>query len=238
MTIYCIYDGASMLDSNVEVLSFLYTKTSSNKKLGDKVHYTITVPKSSDKIQNSGTCSNCPLLGNGCYVNGYMSISYFKWINRYNEGLIPFLDVKSSEGINTLKQYSKGFKLRFNVTGDPLAIPFSVNKSLMDIYKSFIFYSHFLDRDERYKELGLFSVHEINREYKTARVLPLTVQDYNDDPKYVKSWMKDDEVICPAQTKGINCSQCKICESRKKNIVFLTHGNGTKKIKNKFIMEF
>ena len=238
MMIYCIYDGISMFDPSIEVLSFLYTKPSSNKKLGDRVHYTVTVPKYSDKIQNSGTCANCPLLGNGCYVNGYMSIPYFKWIRNYKGGLIPFLDVKSSTGRNTLKQVSKGFKLRFNVTGDPLAIPYEINQALMDSYKSYIMYSHFVDTDDRYKDKCLFSVHSVNREYKTARVLPLTVEDYKNDSKYVKSWMMDSEVICPAQTKGINCSQCMLCETRKKDIVFLAHGKGTNKIKNQFVMEF
>jgi hypothetical protein len=167
-----------------------------------------------------------------------MSISYFKWIKRYNEGLIPFLDVQSIKGRNTLKAISEGFKLRFNVTGDPLAIPLAVNESLMQIYKSYIMYSHFVDRDERYKDKCLFSVHSVNREYKTARVLPITVETYKENPEYVKSWMSSNEVICPAQTKGINCSQCKLCESRKKDIVFLAHGKGTNKIKNQFIMEF
>jgi hypothetical protein len=167
-----------------------------------------------------------------------MSIPYYKWIKQYKQGLIPFLDVQSSKGRNTLKQVSKGFKLRFNVTGDPLAIPYEINKSLMDSYKFYIMYSHFVDTDDRYKDKCLFSVHSVNREYKTARVLPLTVEDYKNDSKYVKSWMMDSEVICPAQTKGINCSTCMLCETRKKDIVFLAHGKGTNKIKNQFVMEF
>lgn len=229
--IYCIYDGVSQFDSSIEVLSFLYTKPTSNQKLGNKVHYTVTVPKHGE-IQNKGTCNNCSLLKNGCYVNGYMSISYYRWIRQYNEGLIPFLDVQSPEGIKLLKRHSKGFKLRFNVTGDPLAIPYEINQALINAYDSHIMYSHFRFMDSRYENICLQSTEKYIRKRKTARILPFTVKDLEQNKKEVMSYIGHDEVICPAQTKEISCTQCMLCETRRKSIVFLAHGNGNKKIIN------
>jgi len=228
--IYCIYDGVSQFNS-IEVLSFLYTKNTSNQKLGSNAHYTITVPKHGE-IQNKGTCNNCPLLKNGCYVNGYMSISYYRWIRQYNSGLITFLDVQSPEGIKILKQVSKGFKLRFNVTGDPLAIPYSINQALINAYSSYIMYSHFRYLDDRYKDICLQSTETYIRKGKTARILPFTIKDLEQNKKKVMSYIGHDEIICPAQTKGITCSQCMLCETRNKSIVFLAHGTGSHKLIN------
>lgn len=229
--IVCVYDGVSSFN-NQEILYFLYLGHTQNKKLGDRYKYTVVIPKE-EGIQSEATCRNCKLMNDSCYVNHYMRASYRKWRKQYNEGLIEKLDVLNKDDAIYLKRRISGYLLRFCVSGDPLSVPYEVNRKLIDIFggiKNTIMYSHFKFLDERYKDICYQSC-ESRTEGITARILPYTTKDFNDNKDLIFSTLDDNEVLCPAQTKNINCSLCRICRVGKKSVAFLSHGNKQNKLK-------
>lgn len=231
--VVCIYDGKSNFDGK-DILLFLKLGVSNNKKIGFLYDYTVVVPKYIEEwkeLQNNSVCNNCVLSStntNTCYNNFYMFRSYNNWIEKYNKGEINYVDIFDKKQFLYLKKITRNRRLRFSISGDPLAVEKKYNERLMSLYnEQYILYSHFLFLDDWYKDKGILSV---NREseallyqslgYRTARI----ISDVENK--------ESNETICTAQVDDtFSCSICNKCEgSEKSNIAFITHGASKKKL--------
>ena len=220
---------------------FSFIKKTGNSKLGEGM---------SSTYSSSNTCPNsCPFKSNGCYASeGYYTRLHWKKVDNGERG------IKFNDLINKIKSLKPGSMLRLNVAGDLVGHNNKIYKSYLDKYieackplKAYT-YTHYpiskgnnLQLIKQANKKGLVINVSTETEYQAIQSLSnnlptvlvvKSTEDRNSYPlKDIHGHTKGRVLICPQQTKGVNCVDCGLCLDRPKNIVigFKAH-NATQKV--------
>lgn len=229
---FTLYQGPSVL--NGEPIAAILTLNTSNRKTGNMAQIWIIgatelnpVELSQAKLDDS-ICGNCPhkqSIGGACYVNiGQAPTAVYK---AYKRGRYPAFDA------NTHSDYLKGRKVRLGAYGDPAAVPFEVLEEITQLTIGHTGYTHQAKHknfDPRHLKLSMVSV---------------------DTPAQAKAWHKigartfrvalqgdklfDNETECLADSKGLTCAECLLCDGQRGNVAITVHGTRAKNFKSKLI---
>jgi len=222
---YVLYEGKSNIDGS-NIVGILTLKTT-NVKTGQMAQLWILNadmnPVETSKLGlDGGICGGCKLrqsLGGACYVNiGQAPNSVYKAFKRDK---YPSLSIKDYSILN-------GLKIRFGAYGDPYALPVEILSSLKSVAVNNTSYTHqWKIGNEVLKSVSMASVDSIEEQKEAISKGWRTFRVANED-----SIILDNEIICPNVTKGINCSECNLCNganSKAKNIVIPIHGSWSKR---------
>ena len=228
---FILYEGKSMLDGAPIV--YIATLSTSNRKTGDMVQTWILrsdinpVEASKQKLDGS-ICGNCPQrqsTGGACYVNiGQAPNSIYK---AYKNGRYPKFDIELHG------QYLANRKIRLGAYGDPAAIPFDINKTLTELAISHTGYTHQIAHknfDKRYIDICQISADTPKQalKYQSMGAKTFRVALPNDS-------LYDNEIECLADSKGLNCIDCGLCDGQTKNIAIVVHGSRKNNFKSNLI---
>ena len=176
---------------------------------------------------DSSVCGNCPQrhnTGGACYVMTHQApLSVYR---SYKRGLYPTYSSDKHSSILA------GRALRLGAYGDPAAVPFEVFAPLVDL-QAYILVTRTRSRTKLRQALFVSvsgfsgyaqtSVKVSGMGAKTFRVaLP-------DDSLY------DNEIECLADSKGIQCIDCGLCDGQSKNIAIVVHGQRKNNFKSNLI---
>ncbi len=187
------------------------------------------------------TCpSTCPLLNAGCYAQqGKVHLAGRGRVSR-NDGEV-FL--------SAVRDMPKGAMVRLHVSGDVMAdgkktgsnkIDIKYLRSLIKAAKSrpdvtFYGYTHawyLIDRNKFKfpKNLVLNASCDNDKDVVVAKALGWDVVTVW--PETVTKRRIGNTVVCPNQTSGLSCAECKLCmkPNRVLDVAFLAHGVSKKKI--------
>jgi len=225
------YEGPSVLDG--QPITVIGVLKSNNKKTGNMIQYFIIrsdvdpVTASKQKLDASicGACVHRQSLGGGCYVNiGQSVLSVYK---AYKRGSYPN---KTSEH----DKYLKGRAMRFGSYGDPAAAPFQIWNDLKALASITTGYSHQLmhpNFNDRILESCMVSadtpkaaLKSHGKNYRTFRV------------KTPDSPFLENEIECLADSEGVQCIDCGLCNGigDKPNIAINVHGT----LKGRYIKKY
>lgn len=214
-----IYHGPSLLDgSPIAVIATGYKRKTSNAKTGDMIQTWIirtdlSPLEASRRSLDAANCGNCPQrwsLDGGCYVNLAHAPSAI--YRAFNAGRYPSIDL----------QKLRGRKIRFGAYGDPAAAPFALWQALADISSGHTGYTH--------------QVNHPNFDIRLAGLLQISADTPQHAARMHKRGFKtfrvchdetarfDSETVCLADSKGIACADCLLCDGRQQNIVIAAHG--------------
>lgn len=221
---------------------FLFIKSSANQKTGN-IAQTYT---------EASTCPiRCPFKGSGCYGEGYHTLR--AWNRAMGAEEHP-LDKSYCKDVASLRQaietsgLPKGVLIRHNVAGD-IAIP---NTSAMDenlvelLDKTFEGYQAYTyTHCEPNKRSFMIARHtnmvinfSCETESEVSKVmqagLPAVITITQMPKKAVYKTIYGDKVrVCPNQTHGVTCKECKLCARRNRPfaIAFVAHGSQASKAK-------
>ena len=228
---FILYEGESILDGAPIV--YIATLSTSNRKTGDMVQTWILrsdinpVEASKQKLDGS-ICGNCPQrqsTGGACYVNiGQAPNSIYK---AYKNGRYPKFDIELHG------QYLANRKIRLGAYGDPAAIPFDINKTLTELAISHTGYTHQIAHknfDKRYIDICQISADTPKQalKYQSMGAKTFRVALPNDS-------LYDNEIECLADSKGLNCIDCGLCDGQTKNIAIVVHGSRKNNFKSNLI---
>ena len=221
---------------NINKMKFHFVKKSGNKKTGFMpVTYNSRL-----------SCPNsCIFKNNGCYADNYHTrLNWDKVTSGERGGTFKEL-------LNNIKALKPGTIWRACVAGD---IPSNNKGEISRTYikgiteanqalKGYTYTHNRLDIGENISLLKTankqgFTVN-ISTESEDAadnavlNSLPAVIVVKSTETR--RSWFtknKNKILVCPAQTNGINCIDCQLCQNRPKNLIiaFLAHGNMSKLI--------
>jgi hypothetical protein len=219
-----LYDGPSML--NGERIFVIATAVNANRKIGRMLQLWI-IPAISpiDAVrsgQDAAVCGDCRHRGDGhghrrtCYVEWWRSVANI-W-----QGHIHAEKV----GPEQAGRLIAGLQLRIGAYGDPAAVPMAVWRPMLEQAGGWTAYTHQWRRlfnvREAWMPWCMASVDSLEEEHlaheagwRTFRVRP------------VDGVVTSREVICPHETKGVQCDSCALCQGRQvgaKSIVVTVHG--------------
>ena len=218
---FILYEGPSKFDKKpiVSIVTF----SSTNEKTGNMAQLWILpmdeAPHEAVKSGNDqsvcGGCQHRHSLGGACYVlpfQGPLSV----W-RSYKRGLYPKSNPKA-----LLKLMGK--ELRLGAYGDPAMLPEDHLRAVKSVARGTTGYSHQwknkrLKHAMKYCQGSVDSLEEAKQfkeMYPNGHYFRVT-SDISD--------IQEDEIQCLADTKGITCQQCMLCDGTKKNIVIEVHGS-------------
>ena len=228
---FILYEGASVLDgAPIVVVATLKTQ---NRKTGDMVQTWILrsdlnpVEASKQKADIS-ICGNCPHrqnTGGACYVNiGQAPNQVYK---SYKNGRYAKFDIELHG------KYLATRKVRLGAYGYPSAVPFDVFKTITDIAQSHTGYTHQIAHknfDMRYLSICQVSADTPKQalKYQSMGAKTFRVALPNDS-------LFDNEIECLADSKGIQCIDCGLCDGTTKNIAIAVHGTHKNNFKSNLI---
>lgn len=242
-----IYEGPSPCGhQDIIVIASGLKNGSTNDKTGNmvqiyillrNVHPLEAIKQGLDKA----ICGDCPLRGNGCYVNVAFAASML-W-KTYQKGKIKkiaytlrhVVDGAPWELITLLQK--KSIPIRFGAYGDPAMIPYSIVTALLDYLKGnnigHTSYTHqWMEPwfDERHLEYSMASVDHTNTVEKLRAIHPNA--RYYRIAQEGETQLASDEIWCPSDKndrvdgKGsprkVVCASCRLCSGtskQAKNIV-------------------
>ena len=221
---------------NINKMKFHFVKKSGNKKTGFMpVTYNSRL-----------SCPNsCIFRNNGCYADNYhTALNWDKVTSGQRGGTFKEL-------LNNIKALKPGTIWRACVAGD---IPSNTKGEISRTYikgiteanqglKGYTYTHNRLDIGENISLLKTankqgFTVN-ISTESEAAadnailNSLPAVIVVKSTEAR--RAWFtknKNKILVCPAQTSGVNCIDCQLCQHRPKNLIiaFLAHGNMSKLI--------
>jgi hypothetical protein len=226
---YIMYQGPSALTGDEIVV--IATMKTTNGKTGDMVQVWILDanmnPVEAVKTgQDESVCGNCPHRKVTCYVNvGQAPNAIFKAFKR---GLYPVFD---------LAKHAQAFLTRYTrlgAYGDPAAAPFDIMALLATLGLGHTGYTHQAAHkgfDKRFIALCQVSA---------------------DTPKQAAKWqaqgaktfrvalegdsLADNEIECLADSEGIQCIDCGLCNGVQQNIAITVHGSRSKNFKSAMLI--
>ena len=221
------YRGPSVLDGAPIV--GIATMSTSNVKTGNMIQTWILRDDMSpiEAVKNGGDVSICGICPQRHYVGGACYVTVFQaplqvW-KAYKKGLYP--DLVPSQNSDCFI----GRKLRLGAYGDPAAIPFEYWKIIIDLSSAHTGYTHQLKHkafDSRIASLCMIStdtekssVIATDKGYKTFRI------------KGIDSPLLENEIECLADSKGLTCEQCMLCNGLKQSVAISVHGTKAKHYK-------
>ena len=228
---FVLYDGPSVLDGQPIVV--IATMETSNRKTGNMVQTWILrsdiSPTDAAKIGlDSSVCGNCPqrwFHGGACYVNlGHAPLAIYK---AYKRGLYPAFDSVLHA------DYITGRKIRLGAYGDPAAVPFEVMDSIAKMGISWTGYTHQITHkqfDKRFIDLCQVSADSPKQAIKYQSMGARTFRVAMEGDA-----LANNEIECLADSKGIQCIDCMLCDGAKKNVALTVHGSRKSKFKTNLI---
>jgi len=216
---YLLHKG--MIDG--ESYLIIATMQSNNSKTGDMIQICILL-EDTDPVAGvlSGLdaqtiCQGCPFAsGEGCYVNvGQSPLSIWR---AYHRGNVPYLRAKD------YTFHFAGRKVRFGSYGNPTLIPLRIVQRISSICDGWTGYFH------NWRELGKKQARIWNRFFMASTETTESLQK-------AKKWglrvfhaspVKPDGLLeCVADSHGIECKDCLLCEGGKnaKDIWINPHGS-------------
>lgn len=228
---FILYEGASVLDGAPIVV--IATLSTTNRKTGDMVQ-TWILRADSDPVTTSkmgkdvSICGNCPHrqnTGGACYVNiGQAPNKIYK---AYKNGRYAKFDIELHG------KYLATRKVRLGAYGDPSAVPFDVFKTVTEIAQSHTGYTHQIAHknfDKRYLSICQVSADTPKQalKYQSMGAKTFRVALPNDS-------LFDNEIECLADSKGIQCIDCGLCDGQTKNIAIAVHGSRKNNFKSNLI---
>ena len=217
---FILYEGPSALDGQPIVV--IATMTTSNAKTGDMVQTWILradiEPHHATKSgKDSSVCGNCPQRhynGGACYVVTHQApLSIYR---SYKRGLYSVYDVAQHQ------RHFEGRALRLGAYGDPAAAPFEVWQPLVKVSRTHTGYTHQITHaafDDRFLTICQVSADTPKQaqKFQSMGARTFRVALPNDH-------LADNEIECLADSKGIQCIDCGLCDGQTKNIAIVVHG--------------
>lgn len=228
---FVLYDGASVLDGAPIVV--IATLETSNAKTGAMVQTWIIrsdiEPHQAIKSgEDVSVCGNCPqrhYTGGACYVMTHQApLSVYR---SYKRGLYPTYN--ADEHANTLQ----GRALRLGAYGDVAAVPFEVFAPLVALASVHTGYTHQIAHknfDKRYLLLCQVSADTPKQALKYQSLGAKTFR-----VALPEDSLFDNEIECLADSKGIQCIDCGLCDGQSKNIAIVVHGKRKNNFKSNLI---
>ena len=228
---FILYEGKSELDGAPVV--GIATLKSSNIKTGNMIQtWFMRSDIAPTEAVKSGldvsVCGNCPhrhYNDGACYVNvGHAPLQIYK---SYKRGLYPKFDaVKHS-------QYITGRRIRLGSYGDPASVPYKILKELTDFGNGWTGYTHQISHrnyDKQYNNLLQISADTPNQALKYQQNGGYTFRVALPDDDLLPN-----EIECKADSQGITCQDCGLCNGQRQNIAIVVHGSRKKQFKSKLI---
>ena len=223
---FIMYQGPSMLDGAPIVV--IATMSTSNTKTGQMVQTWILradinpveASKSGDDASICGNCVHRHYNKGACYVNiGQAPNGVFKG---YQRGIYPVFSFDDHA------HYFSHRKIRLGAYGDPAAVPFDVMQSIADLGIGHTGYTHQAEHkgfDGRYFELCQVSADTPRQAEKYQKLGARTFR-----VALAGDALANGELECLADSKGLQCIDCMLCDGSTKNIAITVHGT----LKNRF----
>lgn len=204
-----------------------FSRKSDNRKTGDMVQIwfmledinPVAVVQSG--LDVSTICQGCPFAsGNGCYVNvGQAPLGLYK----ANLRGLPDMEIKD------YAKFFTGRKVRFGAYGNPTLLPIAKVKLIASLSAGWTGYFHnwkAMPTGQRnaYNNYFMAST-ETKDSYEMAKSLQLRVF-------HVSPVKPDNAVECLADSHGLTCAQCQLCQGWKKpakDVWINPHGATVKK---------
>jgi hypothetical protein len=223
MSGYIVYEGPSMFDKQPIVA--IVTMVSKNDKTGNMaqlwilrsdVEPNVAVKTGADQSVCGG-CKHRPSKDNTCYVLTFQApLGIYRAYKRgvYNNALPPL----------------EGRELRIGAYGDAAMIPPGVIEPLLESADSYTGYTHQwsnkrLTHALKYCQGSVDSITEaleFKSKFPNRKYFRVT-NDISD--------ILPNEIECLADTKGITCKECMLCNGSKQDIVIEVHGQKAKNFK-------
>ncbi len=224
---YIVYEGVSQLDGVSPIVGII-TMKSANVKTGNMAQlwilrsdiHPIDAKKASLDDAICGQCQFRQSLGGACYVNlGHAPSAVYR---TYSKGGYPV-----AESLNIFKD----MKVRFGAYGDVAAIPLDIMTKLKSVVKNNTSYTHQWKggKHDGLQQLSMASVDNL-AEAELAKDNGWRWFRVTNDI----DTLRDDEIICPNYTTGVQCIDCNLCSGnavKAKSIVIPTHGTWSKNFK-------
>ena len=224
---YVVYEGPSAI--NGDPIVAILTLKSNNVKTGNMAQLWImardTAPHIAKKEgKDDAVCGDCPIKKE-CYVltfQGPLSV----W-NAYKRGvytnIVSILENDIDNAVYSLLEDLARLSIRFGAYGDPAALPQWLIKNIADNCKDFTGYTHQWDKPgfNFLNNYFMASVESVSQHiyaqslgFRTFRIKSQSMP------------IGDSEIECPADSKGIQCIDCMLCNGSKEatNIVINGHG--------------
>lgn len=228
---FVIYRGASVLDG--QPIAVIATLKTSNKKTGAMIQTWIirddVSPIEASKAgKDSSICGSCPhkhSVGGSCYVNlGHAPLAIYKALKANKYPVFNYDDHA---------HYFAGKKIRLGAYGDPAAVPFGILNSLVAIGSGHTGYTHQIEHanfDARYLTLCQVSADSPKQAVKFQGLGANTFR-----VAMAGDALADNELECLADSKGLQCADCMLCDGTTKNIAITVHGSRSKRFKTSTI---
>lgn len=229
---FTLYEGPSMLTG--EPITAVLTLKTSNRKTGNMAQVWIIASGDLNPVElsqaklDSSICGNCPHKhsSNGsCYINlGQAPLAVYK---AYKRGRYPAF-VASEHG-----HYLTGRKLRLGAYGDPAAVPYETMEQVAELALGHTGYTHqaaHANFDMRYLTLCMVSADTPKQARKYQKLGAKTFR-----VALVGDSLADNEVECLADSEGLTCNECGLCDGTKGNVAITVHGSRMKRFNSKLI---
>jgi len=234
---FVMYSGPSML--NGDPILVIATMESSNAKTGNMVQtWIIAADLSPVEASKTGSdesvCGNCVHRhykgpngtgGGACYVN--LSHAPRAAFDGYKRGIYPEFNYDDHA------RYFEGRRIRLGAYGDPAAVPFGVMQSIADLGSGHTGYTHQADHknfDSRYFGLCQVSADSPKQAEKYQKLGGKTFR-----VAMAGDALAPTELECLADSKGLNCIDCMLCDGTSKNIAITVHGARKARFKTNII---
>ena len=223
-----LYDGPSMLDGKPIVV--VATLNSANAKTGNMVQTWIIRSdvhplEALETGEDYSICGNCPHRKRTCYVNvGQAPAAVYR---AYKAGKYPTFDPIAHNGL------FMGRKVRLGAYGDPAAAPFEVMQQVAALCIGHTGYTHQIAHkafDKRFLTLCMVSADSPKQaaKYQALGAKTFRVAMAGDS-------LADGEIECLADSQGLQCHECGLCDGQRQNVAITVHGKGASNFKTSMI---
>jgi len=228
---YIMWQGASVLDG--APIAIIATMATSNAKTGDMVQTWIIRtdmnPVEASKVgKDVAICGSCPhrhYNKGACYVNiGQAPNAVYKG---YVKGIYPAFDASLHGG------HFSHRKIRLGAYGDPAAVPFEEMAKIAYLGIGHTGYTHQANHknfDDRFMSICMVSAdtprQALKFQSKGAKTFRVAM---------VGDALFPSEIECLADSKGIQCIDCGLCDGATKNIAITVHGSRSSNFKSNLI---
>jgi len=230
---FTLYHGPSVLDPSRTIAAILTLKTS-NRKTGNMAQVWIidagplNPVELSKAKQDDSICGNClhrQSLGGACYVNiGQAPLAVYRAFKRGRYE--PFNP--SEHG-----HYLTSRRTRLGAYGDPAAVPYAVLKQITELSLAHTGYTHQAAHsafDSRYTQICMVSADTPKQALKWQALGAHTFR-----VALAGDTLAANELECLADSKGLTCNECGLCDGSTKNIAITVHGSRAKRFSSRLI---
>jgi hypothetical protein len=228
-----LYEGISKLTN--EPIVAIATIKSNNVKTGDMIQTwiirsDISPVEASKQNKDGAICGNCPHrqnTGGACYVNiGQAPSAVYR---AYKKGSYKPFD----ESVH--KELFFGRMIRLGSYGDPAAVPIQVWDDILQYCIGHTGYTHQINHKNFQK--GILNICQVSAD-TPKQALKLQKQGLKTFRVALPDdGLLEDEIECLADSKGLSCLACGLCDGSKQNIAIVVHGARSKRFKSKLITQ-